>query len=70
MYSECSDLHETPSVASRYWWISLVPSPTTSFSSLAVVLYRTASDEKLYVGLGTRLLVDHYSKSLELNCLH
>ena len=32
--------------------VSLVPSPTPSFSSLAV---RTASDEKLGVGLGTRL---------------
>ena len=33
---------------------SLVPSPTPSFSSLAV-RYHTASDEKLGVGLGTRL---------------
>ena len=32
--------------------VSLVPSPTPSFSSLAV---RTASDEKLGDGLGTRL---------------
>ena len=46
---------------------SLVPSPTPSFSSFAVhvrrctrpsPLYRTASDEKLGVGLGMRLQIE------------
>ena len=34
---------------------SLVPRPSPSFPSLAVRLYRTASDGKLGEGLGTRL---------------
>ena len=38
---------------------NLVPSPTPSFSSLLSTVKRTASDEKLGVGLGTRLFDTH-----------
>ena len=43
------------SLSTRQLIISLVPSPTPSFSSLLSTVKRTASDEKLGVGLGTRL---------------
>ena len=52
---------------------SLVPSPTPSFSSLAVryiPLYRTASDEKLGVGLGTRLHTLYHDEVELLVYLH
>ena len=39
-------------------YLSLVPSPTPSFSSLlSTVPYYVCSDEKLGVGLGTRLVI-------------